>query len=127
MEDELAGLTINKEEDAILQVQLDPNTERGEEIFRLIECFLTASIIHFPAMKNTMANLWHPWGEDPLKIPLFMVPFWVQIHDVPIGLFLENLAVQLRNFVGEFIEYDGLNLGKENRNYMRVRVKIDVR
>ncbi|MBA0834035.1 hypothetical protein Goarm_006425, partial [Gossypium armourianum] len=60
MEDELAGLTINEEEDAILQVQLDPNTERGEEIFRLIECFLTASIIHFPAMKNTMANLWHP-------------------------------------------------------------------
>ncbi|MBA0562648.1 hypothetical protein Golob_007675 [Gossypium lobatum] len=65
------------------------------------------------------------WGEDPLKIPLFMVPFWVQMHDVPIGFFSENLAVQLGNFIGEFIEYDGLNLEKENRNYMRLRVKID--
>lgn len=61
------------------------------------------------------------WGEYPLKIPLFMVPFWVQMHDVSIGLFSENLSVQLRNFV------DGLNLGKENRNYIQVRVKIDVR
>ncbi|MBA0845581.1 hypothetical protein Goarm_022265 [Gossypium armourianum] len=25
-----------------------------------------------------------------------------------------------------FLEYDGLNLGKENCNYMRVRVQIDV-
>ncbi|MBA0832865.1 hypothetical protein Goarm_017224, partial [Gossypium armourianum] len=109
MEDELAGLTLNEEEDAILQVQLEPNIEREEEIFRLVGCFLTASIIHFPTMKNTMANLWHP------------------IYDVSIGLFLENLAVQLGNFVGEFIKYDGSNLGKENRNYMRVRVRIDVR
>ncbi|MBA0832866.1 hypothetical protein Goarm_017224, partial [Gossypium armourianum] len=60
MEDELAGLTLNEEEDAILQVQLEPNIEREEEIFRLVGCFLTASIIHFPTMKNTMANLWHP-------------------------------------------------------------------
>ncbi|MBA0838653.1 hypothetical protein Goarm_004453 [Gossypium armourianum] len=60
MEDELVGLTLNEEEDAILQVQLEPNTERGEEIFRLVGCFLAASIIHFPAMKNTMTNLWHP-------------------------------------------------------------------
>ncbi|MBA0731038.1 hypothetical protein Golax_004512 [Gossypium laxum] len=45
-----------------------------------------------------------------------MASFWVQIHDVPIGLFSKNLAVQLGNFVGEFIEYDGSNLGKENRN-----------
>ncbi|MFQ6634878.1 hypothetical protein Gotur_011430 [Gossypium turneri] len=76
MEDELAGLTLNEEKDAILQVQLEPNTERGEEIFRLVGCFLTASIIHFPKIKNTMANLWHPWGENPLKIPLIMAPFW---------------------------------------------------
>ncbi|MBA0716998.1 hypothetical protein Golax_004847 [Gossypium laxum] len=37
------------------------------------------------------------------------------------------MAVQLGNFVGEFIEYDGSNMGKENRHYMWVRVRIDVR
>lgn len=46
---------------------------------------------------------------------------------MPIGLFFENLAVQLGNFIGKFIEYDGSNLGKENKNYMRIRVQIDVR
>ncbi|MBA0634913.1 hypothetical protein Godav_024964 [Gossypium davidsonii] len=66
-------------------------------------------------------------GEDPLKVPLIFIPFWVQIHDVPIGLFYENLAIQLGNFIRAFLEYDGSNLGKENRNYMMVRVKIDVR
>ncbi|KAK5775144.1 hypothetical protein PVK06_043013 [Gossypium arboreum] len=67
------------------------------------------------------------WGEDPLKVPLILTPFWVQIHDVPIGLFSKNLAVQLGNFIGKFIEYDGSNLGKENRNYIRIRFQIDVR
>ncbi|MBA0702817.1 hypothetical protein Goari_027035 [Gossypium aridum] len=66
-------------------------------------------------------------GEDPLKIPLVYAPFWVQIHDVPIVLFYENLAKLLRNFIEAFLEYDGSNLGKENRNYMRVKVQIDVR
>lgn len=42
------------------------------------------------------------WGEDPLQVPLIMTPFWVQIHDVPIGLFFESLAVQLGNFFGVF-------------------------
>ncbi|MBA0729878.1 hypothetical protein Golax_020488 [Gossypium laxum] len=64
-------------------------------------------------------------GEDPLKIPLVYVPFWVQIHDVPIGLFSESLARLLGNFIGVFLEYDGSDL--RNRNYMRVRVQIDVR
>ncbi|MBA0772177.1 hypothetical protein Gotri_007596 [Gossypium trilobum] len=115
MEDELAGLTINEEEDAILQVQLDPNTKRGEEIFRVLKGSQWTSNNHLLVLHKLQ------WGEDPLKIPLFMVPFWVQIHDVPIGLFSENLSFQLGNFVGEFIEYDGLNLGKENRNYMRFK------
>lgn len=140
--------------------------------FQLVGCFLTASIIHFPAMKSTMANLWHPirgvqiqdlgdkrylfqffhiidmvrvikgspWfnnhllvlyklqmGEDPLKVSLIFTPFWIQIYDVPVGLFSEKLAVQLGNFLGNFLEYDDANLGKENRNYMRIKAQIDIR
>ncbi|MBA0701035.1 hypothetical protein Goari_027121 [Gossypium aridum] len=64
-------------------------------------------------------------GEDPLKIPLVYVSFWVQIHDVPIGLFSESLGRLWGNFIRVFLEYDGSDLG--NRNYMRVRVQIDVR
>ncbi|KAA3472860.1 reverse transcriptase [Gossypium australe] len=65
--------------------------------------------------------------SDPLRIPLIKAPFWIQIHDIPTGFYSENLAIQLGNFLGEFMEYDGSSLGKENRNYMRIRVKIDVR
>ncbi|KAK5832529.1 hypothetical protein PVK06_016331 [Gossypium arboreum] len=60
MEAEFAGLTINEKEEAILQVQIEPNPKREVGAFRLVGCFLIASIIHFPAMKDTMANLWHP-------------------------------------------------------------------
>ncbi|MFQ6658908.1 hypothetical protein Gotur_028001, partial [Gossypium turneri] len=60
-------------------------------------------------------------GEDPLKIPLIYSPLWVQIHDVSIGFVSENLAIQMGNFIREFMEYDVSNLGKESRNFMRIR------
>lgn len=65
--------------------------------------------------------------EDPLIVPLIYTPFWVQIHDIPAGFFSERLAIQLGNFIGTHMEYDGSNLEKENRNFMRIRVQIDVR
>ncbi|MFQ6655035.1 hypothetical protein Gotur_025766, partial [Gossypium turneri] len=52
MENELAQLTINEEEDDVIQIQENPGTERTEEFLQLVGCFLTASIIHFPAMKR---------------------------------------------------------------------------
>lgn len=67
------------------------------------------------------------WREDPLKVPLILTPFWVQVHDVLIGYYSENLAMQLGNFLGNFMEYDGSSLGKENRNFMRIQVQIDIR
>ncbi|MBA0818648.1 hypothetical protein Gohar_003642 [Gossypium harknessii] len=66
-------------------------------------------------------------GEDPLRVPLISASFWVQVHDVPIGFYSENLAIQLGNFIGIFQEYDSANLGKENMNYMRIRIQIDIR
>ncbi|KAK5804835.1 hypothetical protein PVK06_032486 [Gossypium arboreum] len=31
--------------------------------FCLVGCFLTASVVHFSAMRNTLANIWHPLEE----------------------------------------------------------------
>lgn len=172
MENELAILSLNDEEDEIMQIHKDPLAVRKEE-FQLVGCFLTASLIHFPAMKSTVANLWHlvrggqirelgekeylfqffhimdlesvlkgsPWtfnnhllilphlqkGEDSLIVPLIYALFWIQIHDVLTRLFFENLAVQLGNFLRDFLKYDGSGIGKENRNYMRVRAKLDIK
>lgn len=66
-------------------------------------------------------------GENPLKVPLIFNPFWVQIHDVPIGLFTESLATQLGNFIGVFMEYDVSKVGKEYQNFTRIRVQIYIR
>ncbi|MBA0649051.1 hypothetical protein Goklo_016663 [Gossypium klotzschianum] len=60
MESDFAGLILDEEEEAILRVQVDSDSVREEEALSLVRCFLTASIIHHPAMKRTMANLWHP-------------------------------------------------------------------
>lgn len=59
MEKEFAELTLDEEE-TILQVQGESNLEKEGNSFLLVGCFLTASVIHFLAMKSTMANLWHP-------------------------------------------------------------------
>ncbi|MBA0810312.1 hypothetical protein Gohar_002316 [Gossypium harknessii] len=60
MENELAQLTINEDEDAVIKIEENHGTERREKFLQLVGCFLIASIIHFPAMKGTMENLWHP-------------------------------------------------------------------
>ncbi|KAA3482762.1 reverse transcriptase [Gossypium australe] len=126
MENELAGLSLDEEEDVILQIQTERTEERRAEVFSMdLERVLKGC----PWTFNNHLLVLHTiqWGEDPLRIPLIKAPFWIQIHDIPIGFFSENLAIQLGNFIGEFMEYNGSNLSKENRNYMRIRVKIDVR
>ncbi|PNX65080.1 hypothetical protein L195_g054353, partial [Trifolium pratense] len=60
-------------------------------------------------------------------IPLNHVTLWVQIHNLPLGLMKEKFGVQLANYIGEFVEYDKNNNSSFWRQYMRIRVKIDVR
>ncbi|MBA0553422.1 hypothetical protein Golob_012607, partial [Gossypium lobatum] len=60
MEADLAGLTLEEEKDEILQIQTDVGMNEDTDILQLVGCFLTASIVHFPAIRSTMANLWHP-------------------------------------------------------------------
>lgn len=51
MEAAFAELMINEEEEEILQFDFESSTETEVETFKLVVCFLTVSIIHFPAMK----------------------------------------------------------------------------
>ncbi|MBA0757723.1 hypothetical protein Gotri_020791 [Gossypium trilobum] len=124
MEKELANLSLDDEEDEILQARMDPDSETERVEFFLVSCFLTTSVIHFPAMRSTVANLWHPvervqilelgekQGEDPLKVSLVYANFWVQIHGVPIGFFNGVFARQLGDFLTKYMEYDSMNLDK---------------
>lgn len=62
-----------------------------------------------------------------MSVPLVYSNWWIQIHDLPPGLFRDSMAVQFGNFIGRFLEYDTKKLAIGNMNYMRIRVQLDVR
>ncbi|CAJ2661731.1 unnamed protein product [Trifolium pratense] len=66
-------------------------------------------------------------GMQVDHIPLFHAVMWVQIHDLPMGLMKEKVGIGLANYIGSFVEYDKNNNTSFWRQFMRVRVKIDVR
>lgn len=65
--------------------------------------------------------------EDPAKVPLWHVNIWIQIHDLPMGYMTEAIGKALRNFFGEFLEYDTKNNTSIWRECMRLRIRLDVR
>lgn len=66
-------------------------------------------------------------GENPLKVQLWHLNIWIQIHDLPMGVMMESVGKQLGNFFGEFLEYDTKNNTSIWRECMRVRIRLDVR
>lgn len=68
-----------------------------------------------------------PVGEDPLKVDLNEIDFWIQIYDLPSGFMTESVGKQLGNFFGSFVLYDPSNNASIWREYMRIRIKLDVR
>lgn len=110
----------------------------------LVGCFLTGSVVHFPMMRNTIPNIWHPLGgvlildlgekrflfkfyhgldiskghkwaswtfnnhllvfhrlkdsEDPMEVLLIYSYLLVQIHDLPPGMFSEEIGKQFGAF-----------------------------
>jgi 14-3-3 protein epsilon len=66
-------------------------------------------------------------GVQIENIPLFHADFWVQVHNLPTGLMKESVGVKLANYIGTFLEYDKNNKTSFWSQYMRLRVKVDVR
>ncbi|MBA0702455.1 hypothetical protein Gohar_000075, partial [Gossypium harknessii] len=60
MENDLANLSLDDEEKEILQIQSAAEPVKDIYDIYLVGCFLTASVIHFPTMRSTMVNFWHP-------------------------------------------------------------------
>ncbi|MBA0816275.1 hypothetical protein Gohar_000955, partial [Gossypium harknessii] len=81
MEKELAYLNIKNGEEKILILPTDGILWKSIYDCCLVGCLLTKCVVHFLAMKNTMANLWLPLGG-------------------------ESMAKLFGDFIGEFIDYD---------------------
>ena len=70
---------------------------------------------------------WIQPGEYPNQIPLNSIDIWVQIFDLPSSCMSESVGKQLGNYLGSFLEYDTSNNGGSLKEYMRLRVSMDVR
>lgn len=66
-------------------------------------------------------------GGDPTKVPFNEVEFWIQLYDLPSGYMAESVRKQLGNLFGSFVAYDESSNTSIWREYMRVRIKMDVR
>ncbi|MCI04629.1 DUF4283 domain protein [Trifolium medium] len=66
-------------------------------------------------------------GEEPEHVPLYTVPFWVQVHNLPAGYMSKTVGQNVGNYIGEFLEYDEKNTSDFWRKFMRIRVMVDVR
>ncbi|MCH99831.1 hypothetical protein A2U01_0020846 [Trifolium medium] len=63
-------------------------------------------------------------GMQIEHIPLFHAEFWVQIHNLPVGLMKESVGTKLGNYIGTFVEEDGpgkleLMYGGREGDYLR--------
>jgi 14-3-3 protein epsilon len=76
---------------------------------------------------NTLILEQVPLGMQIEQIPLTHVNMWVQVHDLPTGLMKERVGIPLANYIGTFVEYDKNNNTSFWRQYMRIRVRLDVR
>ncbi|PPS05385.1 hypothetical protein GOBAR_AA15278 [Gossypium barbadense] len=135
MENDLDALRIMEEEEDVIQLSglLTGRTSLYE--FCFVGCFVTASVIHFPDMHNTLANLWHPLGGiqiTDLREKQFLFWFFYRVdfdrvHDLPPGLFSEAIARALGNFFGLFEEYDAKQAINSVVPFLQMRVKVDIR
>ncbi|MBA0731796.1 hypothetical protein Golax_022759, partial [Gossypium laxum] len=170
---ELANLNIiDEEEDPMVVLGVNNDDEESYDLC-LVGRVLTDSVVNFPSLRNTLADLWHPlrgvsitelenkrilfrfyseidlkrvldgmpWffsrhlivfhrlrrGEEPNLIPLWHTVFWVQVHNLPVGVTSEGTARQLGDFVGKFMEYNSSVVTRGGCKFMRIRVLIDVR
>lgn len=65
-------------------------------------------------------------GDQPANVALYRVDFWIQVHDVPCGFMTENIAEQIGNSLGVFVQNDPNNFGGNWQSYLRIRVGIDI-
>ncbi|KAK5830177.1 hypothetical protein PVK06_013971 [Gossypium arboreum] len=83
MEDSVAGLSLDDEEDEVIQLEVEETSKEISYVNCLVGVFLTSSVVHFQAMRSTLAKRViknGPWnfnsyllilhrlklGEDPL-------------------------------------------------------------
>ncbi|XP_057444485.1 uncharacterized protein LOC130736706 [Lotus japonicus] len=61
----------------------------------------------------------------PAEVPLVRAAFWVRVHDLPLGLRKEAVAVSIGDFLGGFIGWDRSN-DRRLGPFLRVRARVNI-
>ncbi|XP_074347434.1 uncharacterized protein LOC141686290 [Apium graveolens] len=64
--------------------------------------------------------------EDPGQVALNEMEIWVQVHDILRGFISESILTSVGNFVGKYVKSNPANFDGTWRQYVRVRVRLDV-
>lgn len=82
-----------------------------------------------PLSFNTHVLLLHIIKEEeiPKQIPLFKVPFWVQIYNLPTYISSLIVGQNIVNYLVEFLDYDEKNMSCFWYSYKWLRVLLYVR
>ncbi|MBA0794073.1 hypothetical protein Gohar_018432 [Gossypium harknessii] len=89
MEKELANLRLDEEEEEGVQFELEGQPQTLMYDLCLVD--LERMMSGIPRTFNNHLILLHKLkvGEDPTSRPLIYSDFWVQVHDLPPGYFLD--------------------------------------
>ncbi|CAN1783498.1 Uncharacterized protein At4g02000 [Linum perenne] len=66
-------------------------------------------------------------GDKPLEVSLTTADFWIQLYGLPRSYYIEPVGKAMGNFIGSYISWDEKLHGGVGEEFMRVRVKMDVR
>lgn len=65
-------------------------------------------------------------GENRCCVELNTMDLWVQVHDLRAGFMTERILVEVGNFISEFVSSSPNNFIGVWRDYLRIRVTIDL-
>ncbi|CAH9132533.1 unnamed protein product [Cuscuta epithymum] len=65
--------------------------------------------------------------DMPLEVELNHAEFWVQIHNLPLSFMTETVAIGVGRYLGRLVKIDERTLKGKSKEFVRIRVSIDVR
>lgn len=64
--------------------------------------------------------------DDPQLVTLNEVDIWVQVYDIPKGFISEKILKSVGDYVGKYVKSDTTNFEGIWKEYVRIRVTIDI-
>lgn len=65
-------------------------------------------------------------GDNPRTVQINKIDFWIPLHDIQPGFMTQKVCKDVGNYIGEFLESVRNNFTGIWRDYLRIRVRIQI-